>query len=109
MGFTAVGHLTPFLDSRRGAPLFQTHAQKIGDAIDTVREYRRIAGHDMDLCIEDPSTKWFLSKPFSLAAVSKSSCRCSWKIRSRPIISMKWRMSPTRSAFDATGERMTSL
>ncbi|MDL2397980.1 mandelate racemase/muconate lactonizing enzyme family protein [Rhizobium mayense] len=52
MGFTAVGHLTPFLDSRREVPFFQTHAQKIGDAIDTVREYRKIAGREMDLCIE---------------------------------------------------------
>jgi galactonate dehydratase len=52
MGFTAVGHLTPFLDSRREVPYFQTHAQKVGDAIDTVREYRKIAGREMDLCIE---------------------------------------------------------
>ncbi|MGL4961132.1 MAG: mandelate racemase/muconate lactonizing enzyme family protein [Inquilinus sp.] len=52
MGFTAVGHLTPFLDSRREVPYFQTHAEKIADAVDTVQEYRRIAGRGMDLCIE---------------------------------------------------------
>ena len=52
MGFTAVGHLTPFLDERREVPYFQTHAQKVGDAIKTVEEYRRIAGPEMDLCIE---------------------------------------------------------
>ena len=52
MGFTAVGHLTPFLDTQRDVAYFQTHAQKIGDAVETVREYRKIAGPEMDLCIE---------------------------------------------------------
>jgi len=51
-GFTAVGHLTPFLDSPRDVPYFQTHADKIRDAIDAVRQYRDAAGSDMDLCIE---------------------------------------------------------
>jgi galactonate dehydratase len=52
MGFTAVGHLTPFLDTRREIPYFQTHAQKVGDAAETVKRYREIAGPEMDLCIE---------------------------------------------------------
>jgi galactonate dehydratase len=52
LGFTAVGHLTPFLDTRREIPYFQTHARKISDAVETVRKYREIAGPDMDLCIE---------------------------------------------------------
>jgi galactonate dehydratase len=52
LGFTAVGHLTPFLDTRREVPYFQTHARKISDAVETVRKYREIAGPDMDLCIE---------------------------------------------------------
>ncbi|EWY40701.1 galactokinase [Skermanella stibiiresistens SB22] len=51
-GFTAVGHLTPFLDSPRDEPFHQSHARKIGDAVDTVRRYREIAGPDVDLCIE---------------------------------------------------------
>ncbi len=51
-GFTAVGHLTPFLDEPRDVPFFKTHAQKIGDAIDTVRRYREAVGNDVDLCIE---------------------------------------------------------
>jgi galactonate dehydratase len=51
-GFTAVGHLTPFLDSSRDEPFYQSHARKIGDAVDTVRQYREIAGPDVDLCIE---------------------------------------------------------
>lgn len=51
-GFTAVGHLTPFLDTRREEPFFESHANLIGDAIDTVRDYRDIAGREVDLCIE---------------------------------------------------------
>ena len=31
-GFTAVGHLTPFLDESRDTPYFKTHAGKINDA-----------------------------------------------------------------------------
>lgn len=52
MGFTAVGHLTPFVDAPRTEPYFETHVQKIEEAADTVRRYREIAGRDVDLCIE---------------------------------------------------------
>lgn len=51
-GFTAVGHLTPFLDEPREVPFFQTHAQKIRDAIETVSRYREAVGDEVDLCIE---------------------------------------------------------
>ena len=51
-GFTAVGHLTPFLDEPRNVPYFKTHASKIRDAIETVGAYREAAGNDVDLCIE---------------------------------------------------------
>jgi galactonate dehydratase len=51
-GFTAVGHLTPFLDEDRSGPYFSTHAAKIGNAIDAVGEYRDAVGIDVDLCIE---------------------------------------------------------
>ena len=51
-GFTAVGHLTPFLDEERDVPYFKTHADKIGDAIETVRQYREAVGTGVDLCIE---------------------------------------------------------
>jgi galactonate dehydratase len=52
MGFTAVGHLTPFADEPREVPYFKTHAQKMGDAIETVRQYREAVGDEVDLCIE---------------------------------------------------------
>ena len=51
-GFTAVGHLTPFLDESRSVPYFKTHADKMQDAIDTVRRYREAVGDELDLCIE---------------------------------------------------------
>ena len=52
MGFTAVGHLTPFLDEPHEVPYFKTHADKMHDAIDTVRRYREAVGNEVDLCIE---------------------------------------------------------
>ena len=51
-GFTAVGHLTPFLDEDRDVPFFKTHVDKIRDAIETVGAYREAVGDDVDLCIE---------------------------------------------------------
>ncbi len=51
-GFTAVGHLTPFLDEDRAVPYFKTHAQKMAEAIDAVRLYREAVGNEVDLCIE---------------------------------------------------------
>ena len=51
-GFTAVGHLTPFLDEPTEVPFFKTHADKMRDAIEAVADYREAAGDDVDLCIE---------------------------------------------------------
>ncbi len=51
-GFTAVGHLTPFLDESRDTPYFKTHSDKMKDAIETVGRYREAVGDEVDLCIE---------------------------------------------------------
>ncbi len=51
-GYTAVGHLTPFLDELRSVPYYKTHADKIHDAIRTVAAYREAVGDEVDLCIE---------------------------------------------------------
>ncbi len=51
-GFTAVGHLTPFLDEPRSVPYFETHARKMDAAIETVGRYREALGDEVDLCIE---------------------------------------------------------
>ena len=66
-GFTAVGHLTPFLDEPRDLPYFKTHAEKIRDAIDAVGKYRDAVGNGVDLCIEihrqmDPSEAIVLAR-----------------------------------------------
>ena len=51
-GFTAVGHLTPFLDEDRDVPYFKTHSSMIREAIDAVGMYREAVGDEVDLCIE---------------------------------------------------------
>ncbi len=51
-GFTALGHLSPFGDEPRDTPYFKTHARKMGDAIDTIRQCREAVGTDVDLCVE---------------------------------------------------------
>lgn len=52
-GFTAVGHLTPFLDTDRKVPMpAQSFASKISDAAERVFKYREAVGNDVDLCIE---------------------------------------------------------
>ena len=51
-GYTAVGHLNPFLDEERSAPYFKTHAAKIGGAVEAVRQYRAAVGDEVDLCLE---------------------------------------------------------
>ena len=51
-GFTAVGHLTPFLDEDRSVPYFKAHVDKMRDAIQAVAAYREAAGDQVDLCIE---------------------------------------------------------
>jgi galactonate dehydratase len=51
-GFTAVGHLTPFTNDPLDRPYFKTHAARMGDAIESVRQYREAVGDEVDLCIE---------------------------------------------------------
>jgi len=51
-GFTAVGHINPFLDEGEDAVYFKPHVKKMNEAIDNVRRMREAAGDDMDLCIE---------------------------------------------------------
>jgi galactonate dehydratase len=51
-GFTALGHLNPMLDEDDKQPYFKTHAAKVEEAIDNVRQLREAVGKDVDLCIE---------------------------------------------------------
>ena len=48
MGFTAVGHLSPFVSES----FDMSHSMMMKDAADRVGEYREAVGDDVDLCIE---------------------------------------------------------
>ncbi len=52
-GFTAVGHLSPFLDEPRTKVYGEVaFANKISKAVDRVAAYREAVGNDVDLCVE---------------------------------------------------------
>ncbi len=51
-GFTAIGHLNPFLDEDPDSVYFKPHVKKMRDAIDNVRRIREAVGDDVDLNIE---------------------------------------------------------
>jgi galactonate dehydratase len=52
-GYTAVGHINPFLDPPRDAiGKSVSYVEKITTAIDNVARFREAAGNDMDLCLE---------------------------------------------------------
>lgn len=51
-GFTAVGHVNPFLDEPRSEPYYETHVQKITRAAERVAKYREVLGDEVDLCLE---------------------------------------------------------
>lgn len=52
LGYTAVGHLSPFLDEPRSLPYFESYSRMIDGAVDRVRQVREAAGEDIDLCLE---------------------------------------------------------
>ena len=51
-GFTAIGHLSPFLDVPRSEPYYETHVGLIESAVDRIRQCREAVGDEVDLCIE---------------------------------------------------------
>jgi len=51
-GFTAIGHLNPFLDEDEDDVYFKPFARKIGDAVDNVRRFREAVGDEVDLLLE---------------------------------------------------------
>jgi len=51
-GFTAIGHVNPFLDEDRTQPWFRTHTQRIDEGVRVVAELRDALGSDVDLCLE---------------------------------------------------------
>ncbi|KAI3331075.1 enolase C-terminal domain-like protein [Ustulina deusta] len=51
-GFTALGHINPFLDEGNDQVYFKTHVKKMQDAIDNVKRMRAVVGDKVDLLIE---------------------------------------------------------
>lgn len=51
-GFTALGHLNPFLDEPEGQPYFLGHAGLVEMGLNTVRRCREAAGPKVDLMLE---------------------------------------------------------
>lgn len=52
-GYTAVGHINPFLDKPRNEVRKNTsHYNKLTNAIDNVYKFREFAGDDTDICLE---------------------------------------------------------
>lgn len=51
-GYTAVGHLSPFLDEPRDKPYFMPYSGMLKDAEQRVKSIREAVGDDVDLCLE---------------------------------------------------------
>ena len=51
-GYTAVGHLSPFLDEPASLPYEKTHVKNMEESIRRVHLMREAVGDDIDLCIE---------------------------------------------------------
>lgn len=51
-GFTAVGHLSPFLDEPATMPYEKTHVENMDESIRRVHLMREAVGDNVDLCIE---------------------------------------------------------
>lgn len=52
MGFTAFGHINPFLDEGVDKVYFKTHIKKMEDAIENVKKMRAVVGDKVDLLVE---------------------------------------------------------
>lgn len=52
LGYTAIGHLSPFLDEPRNKPYFSTYTSLIKESINRIKLVREAVGYDIDLCLE---------------------------------------------------------
>ena len=52
LGFTAFGHINPFLDEGHDQIYFKTHVRKMRDAEENVQKMRSVVGDKVDLLIE---------------------------------------------------------
>lgn len=52
LGYTALGHLSPFLDAPRKEPYYESYSSMISKAANRIKLIRERIGDDMDLCLE---------------------------------------------------------
>ncbi|KAH6619050.1 enolase C-terminal domain-like protein [Boeremia exigua] len=52
LGYTAFGHINPFLDEGHDQVYFKPHVKKMQDAADNVRRMREVVGDEVDLLVE---------------------------------------------------------
>ncbi len=51
-GFTAIGHLSPFLDEPRNVPMSESYVGMIENAANRILKIRELVGNNIDLCLE---------------------------------------------------------
>ncbi|MDP0505928.1 MAG: mandelate racemase/muconate lactonizing enzyme family protein [Fusobacterium sp. JB019] len=51
-GYTAIGHLSPFLDEPRSKRFYSSYANVVNEAVERIGHIRELVGNDVDLCLE---------------------------------------------------------
>jgi galactonate dehydratase len=108
-GFTAVGHLNPFLDEGEDRPYFQSQADKVAVAVERVRHMREAVGPHVDLCLE--LHRRLTAAEAEVFARAVEELHPMWledPIRPEPIDAMA-RLRSRIHVPVATGERFTTI
>ena len=108
-GFTAIGHLNPFLDEGEDVEYFQSHVDKVDVAVERVRAFREAVGPHVDLCLE--LHRRLTPAEAEAFAHAVEPLRPMWledPIRPEPIDAMA-RLRARINVPVATGERYISL
>jgi galactonate dehydratase len=108
-GFTALGHLNPFLDEGEDVTYFQSHVDKVEVAAERVRRMRETVGPHVDLCLE--LHRRLTPAEAEVFAGAVEGLRPMWledPIRPEPIDAMA-RLRDRINVPIATGERFTTL
>lgn len=108
-GFTAIGHLNPFLDEGEDVEYFQSHIDKMDVAVARVQAFREAVGPHVDLCLE--LHRRLTPAEAECFARAVEHLRPMWledPIRPEPIDAMA-RLRGRINVPIATGERYTTL
>jgi galactonate dehydratase len=108
-GFTAIGHLNPFLDEGEDVEYFESHVDRIDGAVARVAQFRDAVGPHVDLCIE--LHRRLTPAEAEVFAHAVAPLRPMWledPIRPEPIDAMALLRDRIHVPI-ATGERFTTL